>query len=272
MNRLISKSAILLLLAIFTVSCDAGETEAESNVGNGAVAQTEGNVTTEDIAEDTEDYIGQTVTIRSDALQTIEPATFAVEDQAFFGGENIVVVNASGEPFVLPETDAEVQITGEVTKFVLADVESVYNLDLDPDLYVDYEDKPAIIAQSLALAPEPGEITSNPTEYYGETLAVTGEIEEVYGRGVFTLDEDELFGGEDLLVIVNSPVMTSVYEGETVAVTGELRSFVVADIDRDYDLDWDLDLQQELEVEYSDRSVLIVDKVYPSAIPEDLVE
>lgn len=272
MNRLISKSAFLLLLAIFTVSCDAGETEAESNIGSGAVAQTEKNVDTEDIAEDTEDYIGQTVTIRSDVVETVEPATLIVEDQAFFGGENIVVVNASGEVFSLPESDAEIQITGEVTRFVLADIESAYGVDLDPDLYVDYENKPAIIAQSLALAPEPGEITSNPTQYYGMVLAVTGEIEEVYSSGVFTLDEDELLGGEDLLVIVDSPVMTNVYEGETVAVTGELRSFLLADIERDYDLDWDLDVQQELEVEYSGRPVLVVEQIYPSAIPEGLFE
>ena len=270
MKKLLSKSAFLLLLTASLLGCAAGETEAESTPETGEIAQTEGNVTTEDVAENAEDLIGQTVTIRSNAVATIEPAAFVVEDQAFFGGEDIIVINASGEVFALPEVDTEVQITGEVTKFVLSDIESMYSVDLDPTLYVDYEDKPAIIAQSLALAPEPGEITSDPAKYYGQTLAVTGEIEEVYGRGIFTLDEDQLFGSDDLLVIVASPMMTGVYEGETVAVTGELRSFIVSDIDRDYDLTWDLDVQQELEVEYQDRAVLVVDKVYPSAIPEGL--
>ena len=270
MNRLISKSAFLLLLTASLLGCASGETEAESSPSNEGIAQVEGNVTTGDVAENAGDLIGQTVTIRSKALETIEPAAFVVNDQEFFGGEDIVVINASGEIFALPETDTEVQITGEVTKFVLSDIESIYGVDLEPNLYVDYEEKPAIIAQSLALAPEPGEITSEPSQYYGQTLAVTGEIEEVYGRGIFTLDEDELFGGEDLLVIVADSMMTGVYEGQTVAVTGELRSFVVADIERDYELTWDLDTQQELEVEYQDRSVLVVDRVYPSAIPEGL--
>ena len=227
----------------------------------------EENVTTEEVAEETDRLLGQTVTIRSDALEVIEPATFLISDQEFFGGEDIVVVNASGEVFELPEDDIEVQITGKVTRFIQANIESIYDLDFDPDLYVDYADKPAIIAESLALAPEPGEIAEDPTQFYGETLAVTGEVEEMYGVNTFTLDEEELFGGEDLLVIV--PNITEVIsDGETVAVTGELRSFVVADLETDYDLTWDLDVQEQLEVEYSDRPVLVADQVYSSAIPE----
>ncbi|HEY9771592.1 MAG TPA: hypothetical protein V6C71_24375 [Coleofasciculaceae cyanobacterium] len=278
-NKLFTKSAFLLLL---TVSLAVGDTKANANTGvdasdrtdsNGAVeddtlAQTEAeeNVTTEELSENPEDLIGQTVTIRSDALKTIEPSTFTVSDEEFFGGEDIVVVNASGEPFVLPEGGTEVQVTGEVTRFVSADIESAYDLDLDPDLYVDYTDRPAIIAETLAPAPDPGEITKNPTQYYGQTLAVTGEVEEIYGANTFTLDEDELFGANDLLVLVTNPSET-VSEDEAVAVTGELRSFVVADLERDYDLTWDLDVQQEIEAEYSNRPVLVVDRVYPSAIP-----
>jgi len=81
-------------------------------------------------------------------------------------------VNASREPVVLPEGDIEVQMTGKVAKFVVADVERDYDFDLDPELYVEYEGKPAIIAQAVAPAPKPGEITSNPSQYYGRTLAV----------------------------------------------------------------------------------------------------
>ena len=267
LGELFSKSAVFsVLLTTALVGCNSNQPEA-TVPDEDSVAQTEENVTTEEVSEETNDLIGQTVTIRSNALEVIEPATFSVADQEFFGGENIIVVNASGEPFVLPtEDDTEVQITGEVTEFVLADVESAYDLDLDPDLYVEYADKPAIIAQSIALAPEPGEIAADPSQYYGETLAVTGEVETVYGINTFTLDEDELFGGEDLLVVaLNSS--EAIQDGETVAVTGELRSFTIADLERDYDLTWDLDVQQQIEAEYTDRPVLVVDEVYPSAIP-----
>lgn len=267
LNKLFSRSVFLLLLTVSLIACDTGEPEAETTPEDNTVTQAEENVTTEEVAEDTDELIGQTVTIRSNALETIEPSTFVVSDQEFFGGEDIIVVNASGETFELPtEDDTEVQVTGEVTEFVLADIESAYDLDLDPDLYVDYTDRPAIIAQSLALAPEPGEIAADPTQYYGQTLAVTGEVENIYGDGVFTLDEEELFGGEDLLVL-SLDSTEAVQDGETVATTGELRSFVVADLERDYNLTWDAGIQEELEAEYSERPVLVVNDVYPSAIP-----
>ena len=271
MIKILSKTTFLLALATALVAYNAGINATPKVDATGQaeekIAQLEENVTTEEVAEDTEDLIGQTVTIRSNALEQIEPAAFTVADQEFFGGEDIVVVNATGAPFVLPEDDTEVQVTGEVAQFVLADIESEYRLDLDPNLYVEYSDKPAIIAQSLAIAPEPGEIAEDPSQYYGETLAVTGEIETVYGENTFTLDEEELFGGEDLLVIVTNPTEAPIEDGESVAATGELRSFVIADLERDYDLTWDLDVQEQLEVEYSERPVLVVEQVYPSAIP-----
>ncbi len=283
LTKLFSKSALLLLMSITFTACNAetnansgvdatGQSEVEGAVENETVtedntSQAEENVTTEEVADGVEGLIGQTVTIRSDALEVIEPASFTVADQEFFGGEDILVLNASGEVFTLPEGDTEVQVTGEVVQFVYSDIESAYDFDLDPDLYVDYEGQPAIIAESLAPAPEPGKIAENPTQYYGEILAVTGEIETVYSDNTFTLDDDELFGGEELLVVVANPTEAPIQNGETVATTGELRNFVIADLETDYDLTWDLDVQEELEVEYSDRPVLVVDRVYPSAIP-----
>ncbi|NHC35982.1 hypothetical protein [Scytonema millei] len=141
-----------------------------------------------------------------------------------------------------------------------------------PPNYVDYEGKPAIIAQSIAPAPEPGEITSNPKQYYGRTLAVTGEVEEILSPTTFTLDEDQLFGASDLLVLVANPktgntANTAVKEDQTVAVTGVLRPLVVADLEREYDFNWDEGFVKQLEAEYSQKPVLVVQSVYQSAIP-----
>lgn len=271
-------SALLLsLFALLLPACDTNqvETTAPAPGLDDNIAQTDtttpaadDNVTTEEVAEDPSDLIGQTVTIRSNALEEIEPSVFTVSDQEFFGGENIIVVNATGKTFVLPTTDdTEVQVTGEVRSFVIADIERDFDLDLNDELYVEYEERPAIIAQSLAIAPEPGEITENPSQYYGETLAVTGEVAQVYGNNTFSLNDEEFLGGNDLLVVETNPSGV-VEEGATVAATGELRSFVVADLERDYDLTWDLDFQKQLEAEYADRPVLVVDRVYESAIPE----
>lgn len=259
-----TKGAIALAVMVMLVSaCNTSEPEAAAP-GTGAA----GNVTTEEVADKTNALIGQTVTVRSEPVEKVGTNSFTVGDEQFFGTETILVVNASGKPFVLPtDDDTDVQVTGKVAKFVRADVDREFDLDLQPELYVEYEGKPALIAQSIALAPEPGEITKDPSQYYGKTLAVTGEVEDIVGPNAFTLDEDELLGANDLLVL-NATPKQAINDGEKVAVTGVLRSFVVADIERDYDLTWDLDLQRKLEAEYSNKPVFIANSVYPSAIPD----
>ncbi len=249
-----------LSLAIMAILLPACTNDLETRNSE----EPQGNVTTEEVADNTNQLIGQTVTIRSQPVSKISPTTFTVSDNQFFGGETILVVNASGQTATLPE-NTELQITGKVAKFVATDIEKEYNLKLDPNLYGEYESKPAIIAQSIALAVKPGEISTNPSVYYNKVIAVPAEVEENVGTNSFTLDEDKLIGGQDLLVLFPKG-QTPVKEGEKVVATGTLRPFVVADIERDYDFTWDTGLQQKLEAEYKNRPVLVADSVYPSAI------
>jgi hypothetical protein len=278
LNKLIEKlwnpKGELFALALMATVLPAYNNRLEANnrpVAQQPVAQQQDNVTTEDVNENTQALIGKTVTIRSEPLQKISPNTFTVNDEQFFGSEPILVVNSSGKPFVLPEDDdTEVQVTGEVRNLVVADLNREYNLSLDPKLYKDYENRPVIIAQSIAPAPKPGEITENPKQYYGRALAVAGEVENVYESNTFTLDEDNLFGGNDLLVVVKNAntANTPVRVDQSVVVTGVLRPFVVADLEREYDFNWDEGLVRQLEAEYKTRPVLIVDRIYQSAIPD----
>lgn len=262
----------LALMAVVLPGCNNRlEANNRPTAQQPVAQQQDNNVTTEDVSENTQALIGKTVTIRSEPLQEIGTNAFTVNDEEFFGSEPIVVVNSSGEPFTFPEDDGtEVQVTGEVRNLVVADLNREYDLDLEPDLYADYENRPAIIAQSIAPAPQPGEIAENPQPYYGRTLAVTGEVENLYNPNTFTLDEDELFGGQDLLVLVRNgnTANTPVQEDQTVAVTGVLRPFVSADLEREYDFNWDEGFVRQLEAEYRTRPVLIVDRVYQSAIPD----
>jgi len=253
----------LALITTVLAGCETPEQQAATP------GQT--NVTTEEVADNPNLYIGQTVTIRSEPVKKLGPSTFTVSDQQFFGSEPILVVNASGQTFNFPPEGTDIQVTGQVRNFVLADIEREYSLGLDANAYADYENQPAIIAQSLAAAPEPGELTRNPQQYYGRPLAVTGEIEAIQGTNAFTLDEDQLIGGQDLLVLrrtattANQPAIEN---GETVAVVGILQPFVVAELEREYDFNWDTGIQQQLEAEYRNRPVLVADNIYPSAIPE----
>lgn len=262
---LMRSAGALALVTSLLAGCETSQPQA--------TAPDQTNVSTEEVAENPNRYIGQTVTVRSEPIQKISANTFTVEDDQFFGSEPVLVVNASGQPFVLPtDDDTEVQVTGEVRNFVSADIEREYKLGLDPNTYRDYENQPAIIARSIALSPKPGELTSDPNQYYGKPLAVTGEIEEIQGANAFTLEDEQLFGAQDLLVIRATPKNTeqaTIQDGEKVAVTGVLRPFVVADLEREYDFTWDAGIQQKLEAEYSNKPVLVAENIYPSAIPEN---
>jgi len=212
----------------------------------------ESNVTTEEVADQTNELIGQPVTVRSNVVQKIGPSTFTVTDEQFFGGETILVVNATGTPFIFPPAEAEAQITGTVAKFNVAEINEAYGLNLEPNLYTEYEGKPAIVAQSLAVAIEPGEVAEDPTLYYDRVVAVPGEVAEVISPNAFRFDEGEL------LVLGVNP-LDPISGTEEVVATGVLRQFVAAEIERDYGLD----LSPELEAEYENKPVLIAQSITP---------
>lgn len=77
------------------------------------------------------------------------------------------------------------------------------------------------------------------------------------------MDEEQLFGANDLLVI-GVPI-TTVLDDKTATVTGKLRPFTLAEFERDYDLTWDLDVKKNLEAEYSEKPVFVADGTYPNA-------
>ena len=266
LNRFRSKAFALALTAMILPAC--ADTTADNTT-----PQEQENVTAEEVADKTDQLIGKTVTIRSNAINKISDTTFAVTDDDFFGGDTILVVNATGDTQPLPE-DVELQITGEVKKYGTDNFNKDYKLNLDSKEYTKFEGKAAMVAQSIALAPKPGQITSSPDEYYDKVIAVPGKIENVTGTDVFTLD-GSLIGAENLLVLVPDdkdvvPFGKNVKAGETVVTTGTLEKFVVADLERDYKFTWDDGIKSKLEADYKDKPVLIVKTIYPSALPNSL--
>ena len=264
-NRFRSKALALALAAFILPAC--------AETADNTTQQEQENVTAEEVADKTSKLIGQSVTIRSNAINKISDTTFAVTDDDFFGGDTILVVNATGDTQPLPE-DVELQITGEVKKYGTDNFNKDYKLKLDSKEYEKFEGKPAIVAQSIALAPKPGQITSNPDEYYNKVIAVPGKIENVTGKDVFTLD-DKLIGADDLLVLVPDdknvvPFGKNVKAGETVVTTGTLEKFVVADLEKEYKFTWDDGVKSKLEADYKDKPVLVVKTIYPSALPNSL--
>jgi len=269
------KGAVAVLLAGTAVvsACAADQSTVEEPAAESdpaieesiAVAEAN-NVQLGDLTGDVEDYLGQTVSVRGEAEVAVGESSFVLQDDELFGGQEVIVINATGVPFVLTGTNEptdDIQVTGEVRQVVMAELEQEYGLDLDPELYAEYEDRPAIIAASMAFSPDPEEVTEAPDQYYGQVIAVSGEVDELLSDGIFRLQEEGWFEGDEVLVI--GAAVTGLTEAEEVVVTGTLRPFVAAELEQEYDLTWDLDLQEQLEAEYTEQPVLVAEEVYPSA-------
>ena len=95
MNRFRSKALALALVATILPAC--------AQTADNTTQQEKENVTAEEVADNTNKLIGQSVTIRTNAINKISDTTFAVTDDDFFGGDTILIVNATGDAQPLPE-------------------------------------------------------------------------------------------------------------------------------------------------------------------------
>ncbi len=117
-------------------------------------------VTTSEVVNYPDELIGKTVTVRSRPLEKVGLTSFTVNDRRFFGGDPILVINASGRPFDLPsDRENVIQVTGEVRDLAIPEIEQQYKLSLQDQYYQDYVNKPVIIARDIRLAPDATAIT-----------------------------------------------------------------------------------------------------------------
>ena len=105
-----------------------------------------------------------------------------------------------------------------------------------------------------------GDLITRPTAYVGQSLTVSGNVEDIYGPRAFTIDSGMQDG--DLLVLSAEPLpqLAEIDNGQgsprsphTAVVTGIVRLFVASEIERE--LGWDVG--PELEAEFKTKSALI---------------
>jgi hypothetical protein len=106
------------------------------------------------------------------------------------------------------------------------------------------------------------QVEENTQQLVGQTVTLRGEVEEVYGPDSFRLQDDQVFGSDNVLVINANPAVP-IGEDAEVQVVGEVRNFVVAEFERDYDLQWDATVRQNLEAEYQNKPVVVATTVQP---------
>jgi len=263
-NRLGNQMGVAIALALMTAALVPG-------LPRKAAAQIEASprnsvISLENISGSPEEFYGQTVTIRGDFKESVDDNAFKLTRGGFlfFGGSEVLVVNNTGQPIVPPENqDIPLQVTGEVRQLRVAELERDFGWDFwDPEVYVEYDERPVIVAESVALAPDPGQIADNPEEFYGQTIAVEGELNEYFNFNAMLLEHSALVGGGDVLVLLPREA-NRINAGEDIVVTGEVRPFVMADIERDLDIrGWNPEMQRLLAEEFGDRPVMLAEDVY----------
>jgi hypothetical protein len=221
-------------------------------------------VDTSEIINNPREFMGKSITIRSKPIRQVALNSFTVREGDFSQKDPMLVVNASGVPFNFPsDRNLDVQVIGEVRDFSIPEIERDYNLRLNPQQYSGYVNKPVIVAQSISLAPTPGQVSQNPRQYYGKAITVAGRVKNIQSPVLMTLDKGQLFGGGDLPVLLTSSAKIAINEGQNVAIVGEVRPFIASEIQNRYNLTWDAGVQQQLEKQYGNKPILVADAIYP---------
>lgn len=235
------------------------QTEPQTEAQTETPGETQDSVTSEDVSQNPEELIGQTVTIRGEVNDRLTTNVVELASEGFFNGEEILVVLP--EEFALPPEDDiadNIQITGEVRQFTAEEAQQL-NLTIPETDYSNYEGNPMIVAETAALSPSPDELSDNPDAFYNQTIALEGDIEEL-GPNTYRLTGEGL-GGGDILVLSSQPLQENPEELESVVVTGEASPFDAAALQQEYG--WDAELQQQIEQDFADRPVIVANEIYP---------
>ena len=108
-----------------------------------------------------------------------------------------------------------------------------------------------------------GKLAREAKSYYGKTVTVKAEVENVYDTRSFTLDEDSVFAGPDVLVLVPAGMTSALAHDQVVTVTGRVRPYVTAELERDFD--WFKNgriVTSKPEVDFETRPVLVAESLW----------
>jgi hypothetical protein len=106
------------------------------------------------------------------------------------------------------------------------------------------------------------DVAEDGNELIGQTVTISGEVEEILGTDALILEDDEDLFFEDQVLVLSVDNLQNEFvlqEGENAEITGEVVQLVVAEFERDYDITWDLELKQKIEAEYEGKIVVVAD-------------
>ena len=181
-------------------------------------------------------------------------------------------------------------ISGNVRPYVTTELEHDYHWFqggkiVSRDSKVDFKTRPVLIADSVRTADgrellaggamsmsrddhsgmtmSAGKLSKDGKKFYGQNVTVRAEVEDVLDSHSFTLDEDAILAGPDVVVLVPSSFdATTLAHDQVVVVSGKVRPYVMADLEKDFD--WFKNgkiVTMGTKVDYKTRPVLVAETI-----------
>lgn len=147
-SKLLQRVGIVFLVsaAALLPACDGG-------VG-GLFGREQTTNVTELTDEETQQYLGRSITVRGVVQDMVGDAAFLLVEESLFVDQELLIINAARSPVDLPdESEVDLQVTGVLQRLAIADVEQTYGTRLDPRL-AQYEGSPVIIADVITVQNE----------------------------------------------------------------------------------------------------------------------
>jgi len=262
-----------------------------------------GTISAGKLAKSPGDYVGRTVTVSAEVEDVLGSNMFTLDEDAILSGPDVLVLVPGGLKTNLTH-DQKVIVTGEVRRYVEADLDRDFDFFengklVDVKTKVDWNTRPVIVARSIrtqdganlmtgavqtsrttgsdntmhsatgtsvATPISAGKLAREAKHYYGKTVTVRAEVEDVLGNNMFTLDEDSVLAGSDVLVLVPRGVANALTHDQKVVVTGQVRPFVEADLDRDFDwFDNGKLVDVKTKVDWKTRPVIVAETIRTDA-------
>lgn len=240
-----------------------------------AIAQSaEESVTMEEIIDNTDNWIGKTVTVTGKIDELKDNSSFTLEGDNYFDSDRILIINESGRDLPeLPEENIALRITGRVDRVEGVEYFEDTQANVPEGIADEFEAKPAIYADRIVLAPDPVEVVETPSNFYDKDVAISGKVADILDENAFTLKEFSLTSDRNLLVLnmTDEPMPES---GADVLVTGQVRAYDREQLEQEYGYDEDLSvyITNDSKDESAETAVLIVEEISPTEVNPSQVE
>ncbi|MFP4439447.1 MAG: hypothetical protein ACLFVO_19565 [Chloroflexaceae bacterium] len=228
-----------------------------------------------DLVENSDAYLGQTVTTRGILQRNIHRRALVLRDPNQTSGGMLLVVGATEnaipveEGVLYTEGMEQLQATGVLRRFDLTAIEAAINVDLDDNMFAEFTGRPTLVADVVTQwspmdeRTETGLLTiaGNTDALLGQTVTVDAEITEILSPQVFRINNGNLLEIQNEVLVVDQTASPgpALAAGMRVEVTGMVRRFVRDELEADFALG----LQPSLYTDYANRPAIVAVSLTP---------